>query len=345
VDQELGRGSRRRAPISIVGIIAALLLASCGGQLPERAEPSFELPELPGEATSPPAEGGPDGVPIEAYDEIFAGALPQTTEFAGARFTVQSARVTNLHPYPMFDDPPPQDVAYGILALQVENLTDVEIDYGFDDEAFALQTWGGAELPAVHSPGVRPIDRLEPGQTATDEVAFGLPERDALADAALLIGKPPDARAAVSLSAPTSANLLPAPIAAGRPSPIHAGSIDWTILDGLASLDAPVGVCCPETGQRADDGELFAVVNLRGTVSGSLYGQTSITTDLVHLVADGVESKALDFGGEANVPEGESIDLSMSWLVPSDAGTLVLRFDGDDAGPVEVPLTIGPGSS
>jgi hypothetical protein len=320
------RNDRRRHGVALT--VLALALLGCGGRLPSRATPSLAA-HAPG--SSPPSE------PI---DRPFVGALPGSTEFAGATFTVTGAQVTNVHPYTMFGEPKPGDMLFGLLTVEAANTGMTELDYGFDDDVFTLQTWGGAELAVVPKPGVRPFSRLEPGQRETDVVVFGLPAIDTLDGAALLIGRSPDQRAMVRLSSETVAPAFPAGLAVVGRSTMHAGSLDWTILDGLASLDAPAGVCCPETGLRADDGELFISLALEATVVGSPYGQASVTSDQVRLVVDGAELEPLDFDGQAGVPEGRSFRFTGHWLVNGDGTTLALRVGVGESETVDIPLAI-----
>jgi hypothetical protein len=314
-------------------LFVAPALVACGGRLPARATPSL-TPELPVDGTLSPSE---TSAPIE---QSFVGALPQSTEFAGARFTVTGARITNTHPYTMFGEPKPGNTLFGLLTVEAENATDAPTDYGFDDDAFTLQTWGGAELPIVPAPGIRPFSRLEPGQRAEDVVVFGLPAPEALDDAALLIGRAPDARAIVRLSSDTTEPGFPASVAPMGTSTVHSGSLDWTILDGRASLDAPSGVCCPDTGLRADDGELFVSLTVRATVSGSQYGQATVSTDEVRLVVDGTEFEPLDFDGQANVPEGQSFEFESHWLVSAEPKEFGLRVGVGGSETVEIPLEV-----
>jgi hypothetical protein len=315
------------------------LVAACGGRLPDRAT---EFPDLPDLLDTPaPAEPGSTAAPtpaIEPLDVPFEGTFPASAEFVGARFTVTSATITNIHPYPMFGDPPPGEQTYGILTVEAENTGSSTIDYGFDDESFALMTWSGAELPVVHRPGLRPFYRLVAAQRETDDVVFGLPDVEALDGAALLIGRAPDARAVIPLTGPTGAPRFPAALAALDPVPVHAGSLDWSVTSGAASLDAPAAVCCSETGARADDDEFFVTLSMRATVNGSPYGQASISTDLLRLLADGVPLEPLVFDGRANVGEGETYELDVHWLAPEAATDLAVQLEGGTASPVTLQI-------
>jgi hypothetical protein len=228
--------------------------------------------------------------PAESFAPVeleLSGSLPRSGEFVGARFTVERAHVTNTHPYTMFGDPRPGPLFYAVLAIVAENPTRSVIDYGFDDEAFALRTWSGRLLPNVPSPGRLAFSRLAPGDRTEDELVFGSETPDILDGAALLVGRPPDVPAIVPLTAPPLPADYPAPVTAEEQGPFQAGAIAWEVLSGEASLDRPPGACCPDSGVRADEGEVFLTLRLRGRVDGSQYGQATVSTDAVRLLVGG----------------------------------------------------------
>ena len=271
------------------------------------------------------------------------GALPRSADFAGLRFTVAGATISNLHPYPMFSDDP-TEFLFGIFDLQVQNVSDRDVSYSFGEASFFLRTWSGDLLAEVHHPGSRRFGGLAPGESATDTVAFGLPDATALDDALLLIGESPDAPAAIALTGAERPIELPRNLAAVGLAPAHVGPIEWMVVDGNVSLDRPADVPQTATGDRADAGEAFVQLTLRGTVSGSQYGQTSITSEEVRLVVDGVEIESLQFRGEANVPEGESIDMLLGFLVPYPFEAIEARFSwtGGLMGSVQLTLKASP---
>jgi hypothetical protein len=101
-------------------------------------------------------------------------------------------------------------------------------------------------------------------------------------------------------------------------------------------------VCCPDTGSRADDGELFVTLQLSGRVTGSQYGQATVSTDAVRLVVDGQPEPPIEFAGRPNTPEGEAFDFAATWVVrESDPGLALQFLDGPDVAEV-VPVGIGP---
>jgi hypothetical protein len=281
-------------------------------------------------------------------DESFApveieltGTLPRSGTFQGVELTVERVRLTNTHPYAMFDDPKPGREFYVVVELTARNPTEAVNEYGFGDETFDFRTWSGRLLVDVPSPGRYEFSRLEPGDVKTDELVFGTEDADVLDGSALLVGRSPDTSLVIPLTAPPLEADYPMPVEPALPGPYQAGAVAWTIESGEAGLDRPPGVCCPETGSRADDGESFLTLQLSGQVTGSTYGQTTVSSDAVRLVIDGEPVAPFDFAGRPGVPEGETYAFPATWLVHEDATGLTLQFiDGDEV-VASVPLLVG----
>jgi hypothetical protein len=306
--------------------IVLLLVVGCGSRDPDASERPDESSEPSGAASQRP--GIPIFGPRESYPPIDlpfeSGTLPRSVDFLGVGFTVTDARVTNTHPYTMFGEPAPGAQLFAIVDVTADNETSAATEYGFGPESFTLQTYSGQRLTTVDPPGVYDFRRLEAGASASDALVFGAFRPDVLDGASLLIGRPPDAPAVLPLTAPQYDPPYPVEVFAAD-GPVQSGAIAWSVLAGVAALDRPAGVCCPDTGSRADDGELFVTLTLRGLVDGSRYGQASITSDAVRLVVDGVAAKAFGFKGKANVPEGSTYDFDATWIVPADAAELLLE--------------------
>lgn len=311
--------------IVIAGAIG--VVASCGGHLPARPTPT------PSERSDPSRSSAPAVDPIEID---VSGPFPQSIDFLGLRFTLNSAHVSNTHPYPIFSDPRPGQDAFGILAVTAENTTTGVVDYRINETTFRLRTWSGRVLSTVEAPGVRSIARLDAGGRADDKIAFPLPDPESLEGAYLLVGNPPDTPAVLPVTSAVLVPIASISLVADR-TVVQAGPVSWQIVEGRTSLDAPPGVCCPKTGRRADEGELFVHLSLRATVSGSQYGQATVTTDALRLVAGGEPLRPLQVRGRANVAEGVSLELTADWVVPSDV-ELVLQVGIDTTGVQAVRL-------
>ena len=313
-------GARVRGGLGLVVVL--VLIAACGQHLPGRATAAPTLGPRPSQGA------------ITAFDTTFTGELPRSVVFAGLRFTVESVQVSNTHPYPILNDDPGPNV-FWTLNVTVENVSGADVAYGFDETAFSLRTWSGELLDEVRHPGSRRFGR-QPGETGTDTIAFGkagFDTSEALAfidGAQLLIGRAPDARASLPLSGAFSAADLATTLAPANVAPVHVGAIDWAVSGGLTSLDRPAGTPQTASGERADEGQRFVEIMVRGTVSGSRYGQATVASDVIRLVVDGVELEALQFRGEANVKEGASTSFTLSFLAPAPWDTMLLRVTDAD---------------
>jgi len=319
----------------------SLLFAACGSSPdPDLLGPSDGVDQS--DATARPSSGlfGPKGS-FEPIDVALSEGLPRSAEFLGVRFTVDAAHVTNTHPYTIFGDPTPGEQLFVVLDVTAENTSAEPTRYVFNDEAFGLRTYSGQLLPIVGPIGTYDFSRLEPGERASDQVVFGTRSADVLDGAALLIGRPPDSPTVLALTAPQRGPLYPIDVVAIPARPVQAGTISWSVSDGEASLEAPDGVCCPETGARADDGELFINLTVRGTVRGSRYGQASVTSKLVRLVADGQSTEPFGFKGQANVKEGEAYEFDVTWIIPRDTSRLALEVGTGTPDVRTIELSIG----
>jgi hypothetical protein len=302
------------ASLAVLAVVAA-----CAGPAPidPTDEPSAR-PTRPGRTASAP--------PIAPLEFDFAGALPRSADFAGLRFTVDAAHITNYHPYPILNHDPTQ-YTFGVLDLRVANVGNRDVSYAFGDEAFALRTWSGDVRAEVEHPGSRKFGRLDSGEEATDKIAFGLPDADALDGAVLLIGTPPDSPAFIALSGAEPASEGPLALLPVDPAPVLVTPVSWRLLRGALSLDrGELDIPATASGERANLDEVFVVLSLEGTVSGSQYGQASVTSEGIRLLVDGTEVKPLQTRGKANVPEGQSTEFTLAFLAPSPFESMALQF-------------------
>jgi len=288
--------------------------------------------------------GSPQAVgDIPLVDVIAAeSTLPRSATFAGASFTVVSARVTNAHPYTIFGEPRPGRQLYGVLTVQGTNTTTERIPYVFNDAAFRLRTYSGAVTAAVDPIGGYEFAGLSAEAAGLeDTVVFPVRAEDAFEGAALLIGEPPDVPAILELTAPQAPGTS-APIAAADGGAVRVGPLAWTVLGGEVGVDRPAGLCCPATGVRANEDERYLTLRLRAVVRGSQYGRATISTDLVALVVDGVALEPIRYAGQANVAEDSSYELEPTWLIDAGASTLQLRLSSEDAGSRTIDLQVTP---
>jgi hypothetical protein len=282
--------------------------------------------------------------PEESFAPVeleLAETLPRSATFQGVELSVDRVRVTNSHPYTIFGEPRPGELFYVVVDIAARNPQDWAFEYGLDEETFAFRTWSGQLLPLVEPPGVYDFRRLEAGQEASDSVVFGSEFPDVLDGAALLVGRPPDSPLVIPLTAPPLPPDYPTPVVPAEPGPFQAGAIDWLVLSGEAAIERPPDVCCPDTGARADDGEFILTLQLSGRVSGSKYGQATVSTDAIRLVVDGEPLPPSSFDGRANTPEGEAYAFPATWVAhEGDAGLALQFLDGTEV-VATVPLIVG----
>jgi hypothetical protein len=338
------RLDRRRSPTRLasgaLGLVVLSLLAFVLLEPTSAAEPDGSDVVGGAAATFLAELLGPDEsfAPVEIE---LTGTLPRGGTFQGVELTVARVHLTNTHPYTMFGEPKPGREFYVVVELTASNLTAAVNDYGFGDETFDFRTWSGRLLAHVPSPGRYEFARLEPGDVKTDELVFGTEDPDVLAGSALLVGREPDARIVIPLTAPPLVADYPAPVEPTIAGPYQAGAVTWSIEAGQAGLDRPPGVCCPETGSRADEGELFLTIHLVGQVKGSKYGQATVSSEAVRLVVDGEAVAPFGFAGQANVPEGEAYAFPATWLTHEDDTGLILQFLDSGEVASSVPLLVG----
>lgn len=295
--------------------------------------------ELTGCAAGPAGYASPTPNFSRAVHLPLAGTLPRNASFAGVDFTVVMAEVTNVPPLSFSGEPTPGPDLIARLDLNAHNASAADADYQFTNDAFWLRTYSGQMIPAEDVTGIHVSLDLLAGASEEATLYFFVPEIDALDGAVLLIGRPPDAQAFLPLTGPVVPPDYPRDLQPIGGESTHAGPIEWTILASTLTWDRPPAVCCPETGVRANEDELFLTLSVRGTVDGSQYGQASITSDGVILLADGSPlGEGLSFEGRASVPEGESFEFQTAWVIPATATELVLQFGGSDVGTSTISL-------
>jgi hypothetical protein len=339
------RLDRRRSPVGFlawaVGLVTLCLVATSGLPLGPTVSAQSNGSDAGGAAATFLAELLGPAESLEPVEIELTGILPRSGLFQGVELSVDRVHLTNTHPYAMFDDPKPGREFYVVVELTARNPTDTVNEYGFGDETFHFRTWSGRLLVNVPSPGRYEFARLEPGDVKTDELVFGTEDPDVLDGSALLVGRAPDASLVIPLTAPPLVADDPVAVAAAVPGPYQAGAVAWTIEAGQAGLDRPPGVCCPETGSRADEGESFLTLELSGQVKGSAYGQATVSSDAIRLVVGGQAIAPFGYAGQANVPEGEAYAFPATWLVTEGDTELALQFvDGGEV-VASVPLLVG----
>jgi hypothetical protein len=306
----------------------SLAVVACGT---EDAPPADESP-----VATASSSGGPGVVerPLE-------GVLPRSIDFAGARFTVTEARVTNLDLLSLRASPGRGTQLFAALGITAESLTGKRVAYRFDDKAFRLRTFSGQLIPAIDPIGGYEFGTVGPGDPRADTILFGVRDPDVLIGSALVVGAEPDIPAILQLTATILGSGFPLAVAPTSPAGVVVGEIAWSVPSGAAGPDRPVDLCCQATGDRADVDELFVTLTIRATATGTRYGRAAASTRGLRLVADGTAIELKPFQAESRVEEGSSVDFVVYALIPRAPATLELEIDDPGGEPARIPLLIG----
>lgn len=317
------RGPGRTA-VSLIVLI--LVVAACRGETPS---------PTPGPSVRPSAVPGGPGL----VERPLVGTLPRSVDFAGARFTVTGARVTNLDLLSLGRSETPGSQLFAELQITAESLTGSRVAYRFDDTAFRLRTYSGQLIPAIDPIGGYEFGTVAAGEPRSDAILFGVRDPDALIGAALVVGAGPDTPAVLQLTATVVESGFPLRIEASGPA-AQAGEIVWSLASGSAGVDRPPDLCCVETGDRADTDELFVTLTIRATASGTRYGRAPASTRVLRLVADGLAIELKPVQSNTQIEEGTSAEFVLHALIPRQLGMLALEIADPAAEPVRIRLEI-----
>lgn len=317
------RGLGRTAVSMLVG---ALLIA-CG-------------PESPSASDASAPSGTQDAGGPTVVERPLEGTLPRSIDFAGARFTVTEARVTNLDLLSLRGSPGRGQQLFAAIVLTAESLTGERVAYRFDDKAFRLRTYSGQLIAAIDPIGGYEFGTVRPGGPTSDTILFGVHDPDVLIGSALVVGVAPDTPAVLQLTATVVGSGFPLRVEAAGPAEALVGEIAWRLVDGTAGVDRPPELCCVETGDRADTDELFVTLTIRATATGTRYGRAPASTRVLRLVADGVAIELKPVQSESRIEEGTSADFVLYALIPRAPGTLDLEIDDQAAEPTRLTLAI-----
>lgn len=268
------------------------------------------------------------------------GTLPRSVDFAGARFTVTEARVTNLDLLSLRGSADRGTQLFAAIALTAESLTGERVAYRFDDKAFRLRTYSGQLIPAIDPIGGYEFGTVRPGEPTSDTILFGVRDPDVLIGSALVVGVAPDTPAVLQLTATVVGSGFPLRVEAAEPSLALIGEIAWGLVAGTAGVDRPPELCCVETGDRADTDELFVTLTVRATATGTRYGRAPASTRVLRLVADGVAIELKPVQSNSRIEEGTSAEFVLYALIPRAPVTLELEIDDPAAEPMRIALAI-----
>lgn len=332
-----GHGRIKRARPSLV--LGLCLVAACSTT--PTAGTAGDSPSSETDA-APPGSGmlatkGPAGPSVEV--DALTDGLPRSTEFANIEFSLTGARAVRQTPasYAAGGQPEPSDHTYAFLDLTARN-TSVRVDIRLPDDVFQLLVDDGSALE-VTGGGFGSVD----ADTTTDGfLAFELPDGFDLAAAALQIGRRPDTPALLPLSGdvPTSGYPIEVDLRGSvvGPGQVWGEPVTFDLNSVVISKDLAVERCCPTTGPRADEDEVFVTFNLQATGPENRYGDW-VGRRTVRVLVDGVSRVAWDVPTLES--HGETVDFAASFVVSSATRELVLELGDSSAGaPGRIPIPL-----
>jgi hypothetical protein len=322
------------------GAVAGLCLVAACSAAP--AAPASGGTSASGAATPPAATAAVDysasADPSRPAD-ILSEGLPRSTRFANVEFSLTGARIARQTPasYAAGGAPEPSDRQYAFLDLTASNRS-VAVDIRLPDEVFQLVTDGATGLE-VAAGGV---DSVAAGMATDSYLAFEVPDALDLAAAVLQIGRRPDTPALLPLSGTVPASGYPIEVdiraSVVGPGELWGDPVTFDLVGLVVSKDLTVERCCPDTGPRADEDEVFVTFSLQATGPDNRYGD-AIGRDTVRLLVDGVPRAAWDLPRKSS--KGETIDFTASFVVPADVLTLELELGDSSAGtPGRIPIAL-----
>ena len=311
-------------------LISLVLVAACGSAATPQSSPSA----VPGTPTAEPTE-----TPLALVRIEVSGLLKNGVTYAEVEYSLKDAFVSNQDPrnYAEGGSPEPSESFYTYLVLFGNNTTQHRPDLAVG--LFSLLLGDGTAVEATDLFG-RGDDFIAPPAGASGEgfLAFAVDRDVDLAGASLRIGKTPDRPALLFLTTAQPAPEYPVVLSvSGEARGIgvtNASQLVYTLLGGGLFIDNPLEFPNYDTGARANEDELFLVLDIRIFMeSGSVEGTFN---DQFRLVVEGAPLAPWNSPQGNSIGPGAAVDTKVGWLIPATAREVVLRV-GD---PAEDPGTI-----
>ena len=325
--------TRRRAWVA-AGVIV-LLVSACGGG----ATPS-PLPTQTAAATETPQ---PTETPLAVIRTEVSDLARNEVTFAGIVYRVDEAFVSNEDPRAYAAGGPPEatETFHAFLVMTGNNPTQhrPQLNVGI----FSLLLADGSAIEATDLFGTGD-DFVAPAAGAADDgfVVFEVESGTSLSGARLRVGDPPDRTAELHLTAPQPAPAFPVELDVSGEVPgigvTNGSQLLYTLLGGGLFIDNPLEFPNYETDWRANEDELFLVLDIRILMqSGSLEGTFKAQ---FRLIVDGAPREPWNSPEGGSFGEGAAVDTKVGWLIPASAREVTLQVGDPSEDPGLIPIAL-----
>ena len=340
----------KRRPGSTAGagrgvLVAAALVAACSAG-PAAVPESIGGDEPAAVASAAVRAGQASSTtesPAAAADPVISAGLPRSTVFANVEFSLTTVRLARQTPasYEAGGEAESTDRPYAFLELTAHNRS-VAVAIRMPDDVFQLDI-GRSRFVEMAGGGFAEIGA---DTTIDGMLAFEVPDDVDLAAAVLRIGRRPDSPALLPLSGEVPKTGFPFELdvrgSVVAPGATWGSPVTFELVGAIVSKDLVVERCCPDTGPRADEDEVFVTFSLQATGPDDLFGD-SINADAVRLIVDGLPRSAWHVPGKTS--KGETVDVAAVFVVPTTTRFLELELGDSSAGEtgrIPIPLPSMP---
>ena len=325
----------------IAGLLILLLAAGCG------AAATSTPTATPASAATPAITPEPTETPLALVREPVAGLLKNQVAYAGVTYALTDAFVSNEDPRDYAEDvasPEPSESFYAYLVLSGNNTTQHRPDLDVGIYSLLLADGKAIEPRDLFGRGEAFVAPAA-GAAADGFLAFEVDPDVELAGASLRIGKTPDRPASLFLTTAQPAPDYPVVLTvSGEARGIgvtNGGQLVYTLLGGGLFIDNPLEFPNYETGWRANEDELFLVLDIRLLLeSGRLEGTFK---DQFRLIVNGAPREPWNSPTGGSIGPGASVDTQVGWLIPASAREVILQVGDPAEDPGTIPIAL-PGT-
>jgi hypothetical protein len=310
----------------------ALAIAACGSPAATVAPTAEPIPTTEPTATS-----------LALTHEAIPGLVKNSVTFANVQYTLTDGFVSNQDPRNYADKASPEPTAATRVFLLLSGKNPTSIRPELSAELFNLVLGDGKPIAADPLFG-EGEGFIAPASNATADgfLAFEIQPGTDLKGASLAIGKAPDRLATLALTGTQPKEDYPIKLAAtGEARGIgitNSSKLLYTLLDGGLYIDNPLESPNYDTGPRANDDELFLVLDVRLFMeSGTLEGTFK---DQFRLLVDGAAKAPWNSPKGDSIGVGASVDTQVGFLIPATAKAVTLQVGDPTKEPGTIAITL-----